>query len=48
MNGGDETWVSELDEDLVRTLLGGRTGDLSDVAAAMALLTLAESELRGF
>lgn len=48
MNGGDETWVSELDENLVRTLLEGRTGDLSDVAGAMALLTLADSELRGF
>lgn len=48
MNGGEETWVSELDEDLVRTLLEGRTGDLSDVAGAMALLTLADCELRGF
>ncbi|AOT05769.1 hypothetical protein ASPU41_20175 (plasmid) [Arthrobacter sp. U41] len=48
MNGGDETWVSELDENLVRTLLEGRTGDLSDVAGAMALLTLSDSELRGF
>lgn len=48
MNGGDETWVSELDENLVRTLLEGRTGDISDVAGAMALLTLSDSELRGF
>lgn len=48
MNGRDETWVSELDEDLVRSLLEGRAKDVDDVSGAMALLTLADAELRGY
>jgi hypothetical protein len=48
MNGGDETWVSELDETLVRSLLEGTARNISDVSGAMALLTLADAELRGY
>lgn len=48
MNGGDETWVSELDEDLVRSLLEGSAKEVGDVSGAMALLTLADAELRAY
>jgi hypothetical protein len=48
MNGGDETWVSELDEDLVRALLEGRAKDVADVSGALALLSLADAELRAY
>ena len=48
MNGGDETWVSELDEDLVRALLESRAKDVADVSGALALLSLADAELRAY
>lgn len=48
MNGGEENWVSELDETLVGSLLNGSATDGDDISAATALLTLADSELRGY
>lgn len=48
MNGGDETWVSELDENLVGALLEGNAKDVADVSGALALLSLADTELRAY